>query len=276
MNYHVVAMLFLFLVHTTPAFADSPYRVEAKKGPYFLCDERVVEDRWLVDRFVVPLKKHSSNPLVAKDHDWEGTGPLMDGSVLYDPSDSKYKMWYGVWNSHNYFNQLPFSYNICYAESNDGIEWMKPALGVFEHKADPRNNYIKLGTDKTQAIDVCFNPRPDKYPGKFLAIHDEVFANLREAKAPEWRADLARRHGVEAGLTDSQTRDLVDRIIRTGAEYEKTDERYEHGIRSTPTMIINGRMIIGTLPYDQLRAIFQALLDQAEGEGGFLESWERS
>ncbi len=110
-------------------------------------------------------------------------------------------------------------------------------------------------------------------PNKFLDIHDEVFANLREAKAPEWRADLARRHGVEAGLTDPKTRELVDRIIRTGAEYEKTDERYEHGIRSTPTMIINNRMVIGTLPYEQLRAIFEALVQEHEGKARFLESW---
>ncbi len=126
----------------------------------------------------------------------------------------------------------------------------------------------------------------DKHPGacdlsymaaydaqKFLAIHDEVFANLREARSPEWRADLARRHGVEAALTDAKTRELVDRIIRTGAEYEKTDERYAHGIRSTPTMIINNRMVIGTLPYEQLRAIFAALVQEREGGARFMESW---
>jgi len=110
-------------------------------------------------------------------------------------------------------------------------------------------------------------------PEKFVAIHDEVFANMRAAKAPEWRADLAARYGVEGALEDAATRDLVDAIIRTGSEYEKTDERYEYGIRSTPTMIINNRMIIGTLPYDQLRAIFVALVQESEGGGRFIESW---
>ena len=113
-------------------------------------------------------------------------------------------------------------------------------------------------------------------PSKFKAIHDEVFANIRSGRDPEWRLELARRHGVEAALQDSATIDMVHRMINTGAEYEQTSEQYAHGIRSTPTMIINGRMIIGTLPYDQLRAIFQALIDEHErGEGTtFIENWE--
>jgi len=111
-------------------------------------------------------------------------------------------------------------------------------------------------------------------PSKFMAIHDEIFANFEAAKTPEWRSELARRHGVEAALTDSGTIALVDRLIHTGAEYEKTSEEYSHGIRSTPTMIINNRMVIGTFPYEQLRAIFEALVDEAETGGRFMENWE--
>jgi hypothetical protein len=38
-------------------------------------------------------------------------------------------------------------------------------------------------------------------------------------------------------------------------------------------MIINGRMIIGTLPYEHMRAIFQDLVDEFEGETRFIENW---
>ena len=57
-------------------------------------------------------------------------------------------------------------------------------------------------------------------------------------------------------------------------EYERTAEGFEYGIRSTPTMILNGRMVIGTLPYDQLRAIVEEIITRAEGGNRFLESWE--
>lgn len=112
-------------------------------------------------------------------------------------------------------------------------------------------------------------------PDSFQAIHDEIWANFRAARRdPEWKADLARRYGVEGALDDPETAELLQRMIQTGKEYAKTDERYEHGIRSTPTMIINNRMVIGTLPYEQLRAIFQALVDRADSdEKGFLENW---
>jgi hypothetical protein len=32
-------------------------------------------------------------------------------------------------------------------------------------------------------------------------------------------------------------------------------------------------MVIGTFPYEQLRAIFQALLDESRGETMFMENW---
>ena len=113
-------------------------------------------------------------------------------------------------------------------------------------------------------------------PAKFPAIIDEIWANFQTAKRdPAWRADLARRHGVEAALNDPETQIMVGSIIDTGSEYEQTSERYPHGIRSTPTMILNNRMVIGTLPYTQLRAIFRAVLEEKEGGAKFMEDWVR-
>lgn len=113
-------------------------------------------------------------------------------------------------------------------------------------------------------------------PAKFEQLHREIFANFQSAKTPEWRRELAKRYGAESALTDQAVKDRVQKIISTGAEYGPTSDRYAHGIRSTPTMIINNRMIIGTFPYDHLRAIFKAL-DQKNAGGqkqGFMEQWQ--
>jgi hypothetical protein len=172
----------LFAAIAGPSFDDA-YRVIAAKGPYSLCDDRVVMDRWNAERFVVPLERHPDNPLIEREFPWEGTGPHMGGSVLHDPEDGLFKMWYSVWNREAYYNKLPFSYNVCYAESDDGIDWRRPPLGVFDYEGSTENNCIRLGTDKTQNIDVCLNPDPIRWPGKFLAIHNQkggVFVSSSE------------------------------------------------------------------------------------------------
>jgi uncharacterized membrane protein len=113
-------------------------------------------------------------------------------------------------------------------------------------------------------------------PAKFEAVHDEIFENFQKAKSPEWRARLAGKYGAQAALTDPSVKGLLERIINTGAEYEKTSDKFAHGIRSTPTMIINNRMVIGTLPYAHLKAIFESLLSEGPGageKGRFMENW---
>ncbi len=111
-------------------------------------------------------------------------------------------------------------------------------------------------------------------PGRFGEIHDEIWATFADRRKPEWRAALAKKYGTENAPNDPELQALVKRIIDTGAEYEKTSEKFSHGIRSTPTMIINDRMIIGTLPYDHLRAIFQALVEEHQGgPKKFIENW---
>ena len=123
------------------------------------------------------------------------------------------------------------------------------------------------------ACDLAYIAAHD--PSKFVTIHDEIFAHQQEAKNPQWRAELARKYGVEAALTDPNTKDLVHRIMATGAEYEKTSDKFAHGIRSTPTLVINNRMIIGTLPYPQIQAIFESLAAEGAktGDRRFLENW---
>ena len=137
---------------------------------------------------------------------------------------------------------------------------------------DSRCNKVVAKDLHPGACDLSFMSAQD--PSKFLAIHDEIFAHFRSAKTiPEWRQALARRFGVEAALTDAGTQALVMSIINTGMEYERTSDKAVYGIRSTPTMIINNRMVIGTLPYGHLRAIFQALIDEKEGGRKYLENW---
>jgi protein-disulfide isomerase len=162
---------------------------------------------------------------------------------------------------------------------------MKRLVREFEGKLNVACQFFPLDQQCNNVVDKNSHPGACELsyiaahdPSKFRRIHDEIFEDFGAGRSEEWRRALAEKYGVEDALTDPATKDLVHRIINTGMEYEKTSDRWAHGIRSTPTMIINNRLVIGTFPYPQLRAIFQAL---ADGEGQvpespakkFMENW---
>jgi len=163
-------------VSDTSQISTAELELLPAKGPYFPCDERIIEDRWKVERFVEELQRYPGNPLIVKDQTIEGSiGPMSGGTVLYDSKDRLYKMWYGVFILHAYKNKLPFSYNICYAESEDGLIWQKPVLGLFDNRGliSSQNNAIKLGREKTGGIDIEFNPDSKSIQERFVAIHND-------------------------------------------------------------------------------------------------------
>jgi protein-disulfide isomerase/uncharacterized membrane protein len=160
-------------------------------------------------------------------------------------------------------------------------EQLKRLKPEFEGKINVAFQFFPLDAECNDVVEK------DKHPGAcelsyiaahdpelFLTVHDRVFENPEAAKDPAWRAELARELGLEGAVNDPVTIAAVHRQIETGREYDRTSDDYAHGIRSTPTMIINNRLVIGTFPDAQMRALFQALLDEAEeGDRGFLENW---
>lgn len=112
-------------------------------------------------------------------------------------------------------------------------------------------------------------------PEQFGEIYEAVFGDQMAAKTEEWRTEFATRLGVTAALEDSIAKAIVAASVATGLEYEKTSDRYAAGIRSTPTLLINGRLVIGTFPDDLLRVMFEAALAEAESDSTrFLEAWQ--
>lgn len=86
--------------------------------------------------------KHSPEPVLPNDRPWEGWGPYVYGTVMWD--QGKLRMWYQC-----IVDDRPARTRICYAESTDGIHWTKPDIGLYEHKGSRANNIIdenRIGT----------------------------------------------------------------------------------------------------------------------------------
>ena len=104
-------------------------------------------------RVLHPLTRHARNPMLARDKPWETT--IAYCSVHRDPVTGKYQLWYQGWNGH----KCTLCVYLCYAESNDGIRWVKPDMGLVEYEGNRNNNILlQLGYGGS----VIFDPHdPD-------------------------------------------------------------------------------------------------------------------
>jgi hypothetical protein len=135
----VVGCLIATWLPLVAAPADEPTAIGSRRELFV--------DGGLVDRLggKAELRLHHPEPkeiAIVHDAPWEGSGSGYH-SVFQD--GSRYRMYYKAWhlgvtkdrlttNSHPLF--------CCYAESDDGIHWRKPDLGLVDFKGSKKNNIV--------------------------------------------------------------------------------------------------------------------------------------
>jgi protein-disulfide isomerase/uncharacterized membrane protein len=87
-------------------------------------------------------------------------------------------------------------------------------------------------------------------PKKFVAVHDDIFANQDKLDGGAL-TDVAKRHGLAGCLERKELTDTVIGMINQGGKFN---------VKSTPTLIVNGKKIEGTIPNGQFFAIFDDIL----------------
>ena len=91
------------------------------------------------------LQLHHPTPreiVMKHDASWEGTG---SGYHNIFRDGDRYRMYYKAWHlevANGGVNTNRHPLYCCYAESNDGINWTKPNLGLFEHEGSKDNNIV--------------------------------------------------------------------------------------------------------------------------------------
>jgi hypothetical protein len=123
---------------------------------------------------VVELKKHASNPVIAPDKPWEGM--LGWTSVWRDPKTGKHQLWYQAYQERRTEDKL-LKNVVCYAESNDGITWTKPALGLIPFYEEKATNIVLIGArdgyGERYCNSVVVDPRdPDPNRRYKMAYYD--------------------------------------------------------------------------------------------------------
>ena len=153
-----------------------------------------------VERRIHPACKYEGNPVVRSDRDWEGAETTL-GTVRKEAD--RYRMWYQSYTTapdpdgvDSFIRSLHL-----YAESDDGLAWSKPELGLTEDAMGSTANNIALIRTKFARDtnpSVLHTPRaPDgqaytmlsygsgyelPYNGHFVAYSDD---GVRWSEGPE-------------------------------------------------------------------------------------------
>jgi hypothetical protein len=125
----------------------SPARAE--EMVFFAFDEQSIPWRDNLKLTMVQARKHPANPVLRRGP--EGSPDhghaILYGSVLH--LGGKFRMWYlGMSQTTIERGQAPGYWRpMCYAESDDGVQWRKPELGLVEFNGSKRNNICLIESE---------------------------------------------------------------------------------------------------------------------------------
>ena len=84
--------------------------------------------------------------LIVRDKPWEGSR-LLDMYMYVLKDGDKFRMYYGAMPKYPKLWEEPNCRILCYAESDDGIHWKKPNLGLVEWEGSRENNILLPNDD---------------------------------------------------------------------------------------------------------------------------------
>jgi len=129
----------------TPGGEDDIVDVGLRKQ--LLVDDRVIAERSNLERELGRVTKlNGGKPILVRDQPWE-TACWFYGTALHD--GEKFQMWYRA-------SFEPFA--LGYAESRDGLRWIKPKLGLVEFGGTRENNIIDVELGLAYSFSCFIDP----------------------------------------------------------------------------------------------------------------------
>ena len=156
----------LFAVFVIMLFA-SAHAGEPGDGPVLqfgdrkqlLVDDHVIAGKHLLARRLRrPTKANGGRPVIVDDTPWEDFGVPIVGSVLRE--EGRFRIWYRAAGS----GQDSATY--CYAESRDGVRWVKPRLGLVAFDGSRANNIYQIGRPQAYCPFVDPNEKDPRHKYK--------------------------------------------------------------------------------------------------------------
>lgn len=168
-------------VFAAPARAEPPVEpVQLRPGERQLfLDDELLERIDGLRRVVHAPDRHPANPVITADEPWEENCSVY-GTALYDESLGKFRLWYLTMPRDRGLKPLelgagrqraPHTTLAAYAESEDGVHWIKPPLGQFPYDGQTANNLLDIGRYNCEGISVLYDPRDENPQRRFKAAY---------------------------------------------------------------------------------------------------------
>jgi len=207
----------------------TPLSLNLMQAQMFL-DDTLIADQARLQRRPHQARKHPE-PILRPDRPWEGRVPVMYGTVLR--REGRFQMWYCTSGPAK-------TVQVCYAESDDGLTWRKPDLGLIEYEGSRKNN-------------ICLAPEFSRYIDDISVIDDPQDAQW-PLKALFWEpcGEQEPRYGIRA----ARSRDGIKWEILPGYVLPRWGDRFNampH--RENGKFVVLGREPDHRLKYDQDRTV---------------------
>ncbi|MSU25092.1 MAG: hypothetical protein EXS32_14890 [Opitutus sp.] len=141
-------------------------------------------------------QKYAGNPVVAPGPagSVDAAAVVFYGSVLR--LGGKFRMWYRAMSDSRLAGNRALSARLAYAESNDGLRWTKPELGLTEFNGNKRNNLLGMpasldfSVTEPLACFVLFEPEDLNPAHRYkMAVYGRYFPSSAAPKYPHVDAD---------------------------------------------------------------------------------------
>lgn len=125
---------------------------------------------------------------------------------------------------------------------------------VFRHFAflGPESQWAAVASE-------CANEQ-----GRFWEYYDKVFAEQAGENAGAFSKENLKRFAGELGLDTGRFNQCLDSEKYRDAVQQETLAGQQRGVRGTPTLFVNGRLIERGADYAVLKAAIEAELSKAE------------
>ncbi|MFH1264143.1 MAG: hypothetical protein ABIK89_00335, partial [Planctomycetota bacterium] len=194
-------------------------------------------DDYLIDGLSGDAQLHLNKPqakevAIVTDKPWEGNTCAY--YTIFQDGDL-YRMYYRASHFDVATRKATHPEFTCYAESNDGIHWTKPELGLFEFQGSKQNSIVWDGVG-THAFVPFKDPNPNcppeaKYKALGVGRGKHGLYAFRSPDAIHWTL-MSEEPVITKGAFDSQNLAFWDPVRNLYVDFHRT---FRDGVRDIMT-----------------------------------------